>query len=109
MLDHFVSGISCDQTCKWGIEWDSYAPGLSCCFASERNFHSAGPSALLSVHVQDLNLAKGSNKRPPRRALAPSYKNKQRSVVSVVAYDSLPHIARFHASKAPLFRETGFR
>jgi hypothetical protein len=23
MLDHFGSPISCDQTCKWGIEWDA--------------------------------------------------------------------------------------
>lgn len=26
MLDHFGSGISRDQTCKWGIEWDTCAP-----------------------------------------------------------------------------------
>ena len=25
ILDHFGSGISCDQTCKWGIEWDTCA------------------------------------------------------------------------------------
>ena len=25
VLDHFGSGISCDQTCKWGIEWDACA------------------------------------------------------------------------------------
>lgn len=25
MLDHFGSGISCDQTCKWDIEWDILA------------------------------------------------------------------------------------
>jgi hypothetical protein len=25
MLDHFVSGISCDQTYNWGIEWDTCA------------------------------------------------------------------------------------
>jgi hypothetical protein len=29
MLDHFGPGISCDQTCKWGIEWDTCARGLS--------------------------------------------------------------------------------
>jgi hypothetical protein len=26
MLDHFGSGINCDQNCKWGIEWDTCAP-----------------------------------------------------------------------------------
>jgi len=26
MLDHIVSGINCDQTCKWDIEWDICAP-----------------------------------------------------------------------------------
>src|ERR1700730_3962718 len=40
MFDHFGSGISHDQTCKWGIEWDTCAPGLSCCFASERTLRS---------------------------------------------------------------------
>ena len=35
MLDHFGSGISCDQTCKWGIEWDTCAPGLLSCVASD--------------------------------------------------------------------------
>src|SRR6266849_3226693 len=36
MLDHFNREISCDQTCKWGIQWDFCASGLSCCFASEQ-------------------------------------------------------------------------
>lgn len=31
MLDHFRSVISCDQTCRWGIEWDTCAPELLCC------------------------------------------------------------------------------
>jgi hypothetical protein len=25
MLDHFGSGTICDQTCEWGIEWDTCA------------------------------------------------------------------------------------
>ncbi len=46
MLDHFGSGISCDQTCKWGIEWDTCAPGLSCRFASERTLHFRWPPSV---------------------------------------------------------------
>jgi len=38
MLDHFGSEISRDQTCKWGIEWDTYEPGLLCCVASEPSY-----------------------------------------------------------------------
>jgi len=38
MLDHFGSGISCDQTCKWGIEWDTCAPGLLRRVASKRSY-----------------------------------------------------------------------
>src|SRR5712664_3712141 len=43
MLDHLSSGISSNQTCKWGIEWDLCAPGLSCRFASERTLHFRWP------------------------------------------------------------------
>jgi tripartite-type tricarboxylate transporter receptor subunit TctC len=35
MLDHFGSGINCDQTCKWAIEWDTCAPGLLSYVASD--------------------------------------------------------------------------
>ncbi len=35
MLDHFGSKICRDQTCKWGIEWDTCAPGLLSCVASD--------------------------------------------------------------------------
>ena len=38
MLDHSASEISRDRTCKWGIEWDTCAPGLLCCVASEPSY-----------------------------------------------------------------------
>jgi hypothetical protein len=31
----FGFGIRSDQTCKWGIEWDTCAPGLLSCVASD--------------------------------------------------------------------------
>jgi hypothetical protein len=37
------SGIGSNQSCKWGIEWDICAPGLSCRFASERTLHFRWP------------------------------------------------------------------
>ena len=42
-LDHFDCGISRDQSCEWGTKWDLCAPGLSCCFASERTLRSRWP------------------------------------------------------------------
>jgi hypothetical protein len=42
-LDHLDCGISRDQPRKWGIEWDTSAPGLSCHFASERTLRFRWP------------------------------------------------------------------
>ncbi len=39
----FDCGMSRDQACKWGIEWDSCAPGLSCRFASEQTLQFRWP------------------------------------------------------------------
>jgi hypothetical protein len=33
-LDHLDCEISRDQPCEWGIEWDTYAPGLLCVWLS---------------------------------------------------------------------------
>jgi len=51
MLDHFASGIGSNQSCKWGIEWDLYAAGLSCCLASNELFTLNGHRQRISVSV----------------------------------------------------------
>ena len=38
MLDHPGFGISRDQTCNWGIEWDTCAPRLLCGVASKHSW-----------------------------------------------------------------------
>ena len=68
MLDHPGFGISRDQTCNWGLEWDTCAPGLLCGVASNVAGHSAKifpPKSL--THSNDAEMEFQSRRAYPRK------------------------------------------
>ena len=68
MLDHPGFGISRDQTCNRGLEWDTCAPGLLCGVASNVAGHSAKifpPKSL--THSNDAEMEFQSRRAYPRK------------------------------------------
>jgi hypothetical protein len=62
-LYHLDCGISRDQPCEWGIEWDTCGPGSLCCVAFRTKLSPFGddfpPKSLTHSNDAELELQSG--------------------------------------------------
>jgi hypothetical protein len=99
MLDHPGFGISRDQTCNRGLEWDTCAPGLLCGVASNVAGHSAKifpPKSL--THSNDAEMEFQSRRAYPRKTRKNGAPRpmKMGTIVSPWRYDASAYVTMRH-------------